>query len=70
MNSQGKAQNEYHRRNYDQKRVLLPKGSLEQLAALASAEGVSVNRYILEALEARSGLKLVLDNDLPWMKKE
>ena len=69
MNSQSKATSKYKNKNYDKKLLLFPRGTLDQLTAMASAEGVSVNRYILEALEARSGLKLTLDGELPWTKK-
>lgn len=64
-----KAQHEYEQRNYDRVNVLVPKGSREALKRLAEAEGVSLNRYMVEAVEQKSGLKLTLDNALPWMKK-
>lgn len=63
------AQNEYTKRNYDRVLVKMRMGSLDRLKELAAAAGVSVNRYILEAVEARSGDKFTLDNTLPWLKK-
>lgn len=53
----------WEKRNYDRSSLVLPKGALEQLKAAAAAEGESLNRYILIALEQRSGLKLTLDGE-------
>lgn len=64
------ANERWEKKSYDKVLVRMPKGALEQIRAAADAAGVSVNRYILEALEARSGLKLTLDNALPWMNSE
>ena len=61
---------EWHKKNYDAIIVSVQRGAKEQLKALAQDAGVSLNRYILEAVEARSGLKLTLDNALPWMEKQ
>lgn len=61
------AANDYHKRNYDRVLLLLPKGARDELKAIADAEGVSVNRFILECVEERTSLKLVLDNPLPWI---
>ena len=60
-----KANRTYNLKAYDRKEVNFPKGTLEQLKQAAAAAGVSVNRYILEAVEARSGIKLTLDGDFP-----
>ena len=62
-----KWKNDYARRNYDRMLLVLPLGAKEQLKELSAEQGVSVNRYILEAVEQRSGLKLTLDNGLPWV---
>lgn len=70
MNSQSAAKIRFDKENYDSILTKWPKGAREKLKTLAAAEGISVNRYILEAVEARSGLKLTLDNALPWIKKE
>lgn len=59
----------YAKKNYDSILINVPKGTREQIRNLASANGVSVSRYILEAVEQRSGIKLTLDNALPWTKK-
>ena len=61
------ANNDYIRANYDRLLLQMPKGSKEALATLAAEQGESISRYILKAVEARSGLKLTLDNALPWI---
>lgn len=57
------ANQRWEKRNYDKTLLRLPKGALEQLKAAAAAEDESLNRYILIALERRSGLKLTLDGE-------
>ena len=59
---------DYTRRNYDRILLKMPKGMRDEVKRVAAEQGVSVNRYILEAVEQRSGLKLTLDNGLPWIK--
>lgn len=49
---------------YDQILVRFPKGASETLKALAAADGQSVNRYILEAVERRSGQKFALNKSI------
>ncbi len=61
-----KWKNDYARRNYDRVHLIIPKGAKEQLKTIADEQGISVNRYILESVERRSGVKLTLDNALPW----
>lgn len=63
-----KANRKYMEKAYDRKLVYFPAGMMEQIKALADADGVSVNRYILEAVEARSGLNLTLDGEFPPKK--
>ena len=63
------ASNDYAKKTYDFLMMKLPKGAKEQLKQKASAEGISVSRYVLEAVETRSGLKLTLDNALPWISE-
>lgn len=70
MNSRDAANWAYKQRSYDHLHIQIPKGTREQLREVAEAAGVSVNRYILEAVEARSGLKLTLDNALPWFRND
>lgn len=62
----------YQKSHYDFLQLKMPKGAKEQLKRLADEQGVPMSRYILEAVEQRSGLKLTLDNGLPWIdgKKE
>jgi hypothetical protein len=61
---------EYAQKSYDRILLQMPKGARDQIAAKAAAAGISTSRYILEAVESRSGLKLTLDNALPWMNSE
>lgn len=63
-----KANRKYMEKAYDRKLVYFPAGMMEQIKALADADGMSVNRYILEAVEARSGLNLTLDGEFPPKK--
>lgn len=60
---------DYDKRKYDRTVLVLPAGARDELKRLAEADGISLNRYFLEAIEQKSGLKLTLDNALPWMKK-
>lgn len=69
-NSRLRANAKYQKQKYDSRNIRFPRGAIEQLTALAEAEGVSLNRYILEAVEQRSGLKLTLDGTLPWIGKK
>lgn len=64
-----KANRKYMENAYDRKMVYFPAGTMEQLNGAAAAAGVSLNRYILEAVEARSGIKLTLDGDFPPKKQ-
>lgn len=57
-----KAIAEYNKNNYDRLAVVVPKGGAEQIKAAAASENKSTNRYILEALEAKSGLRLAMDS--------
>lgn len=57
--------NKYNKENYERISVVVPKGSRERIKEAAAADGQSVNRYILEAVEQRSGMELTLDNALP-----
>lgn len=60
---------DYIRRNYDRLQLVVPIGAREQIQKKAQEQGKSLNRYIMEAVEKESGLKLTLDNALPWIKK-
>lgn len=57
----------YIRRKYDRIQLVLPAGAREQVKALAQAEGKSLNRYVWEAIEQKSGLALTLGDGLPWI---
>ena len=67
--AQIRANQTYMKRAYDTKILQMPKGTLEQLNVKAAEAGVSVNRYILEAVEQRSGLHLTLDGEFKTKKK-
>lgn len=59
----------YKSENYARVDVTIPRNKKPELKALADAAGVSLNRYILQAVEKVSGLSLTLDNELPQIKK-
>ena len=67
---QSEANNRFDAKKYDRVMTVFPKGTREQIRALAAAEGVSLSRYIVEAVEQRSGLKLTLDGVLPWQREK
>lgn len=68
--AQLKANRDYVKRAYDQYTIQMPRGLKEKIKSIATAEGKSVNRYILEAVEAKSGLKLTLDGEFKKRKTE
>ena len=43
--------NDWKRQNYDEVRVLIPKGKKETIKKMAKEKGLSVSRFIVEALE-------------------
>ena len=43
--------NDWKRRNYDEVHVLIPKGKKETIKKMAKEKGLSVSRFIVEALE-------------------
>ena len=48
-----KVKNAYNARNYDRINLSIPKGLKEEWQASAQRAGLSLNAYILEAVEAR-----------------
>ena len=48
-----KAKNAYNARNYDRINLSIPKGLKEEWQASAQRAGLSLNAYILEAVEAK-----------------
>lgn len=44
-------QNEFNKKNYDRIVVMAPKGSKDILKQLSSSDGISVNKYIINAIE-------------------
>ena len=44
-------QNEYNKKKYDRVTIMLPKGKHDELKQLAKNSGISVNKYILAAIE-------------------
>ena len=59
----------YKSENYARVDVTIPRDKKPELKALSDAAGVSLNRYILQAVEKVSGLSLTLDNELPQIKR-
>lgn len=45
-----KYQNDFNKQNYDRISVLVPKGEKETIKQKAQAEGLSVNRFIYNAI--------------------
>ena len=62
-----KAVNNYVARNYERISVVIPKGTKDQLKQAADRDGQSLNRYILECVERRSGLDLTLDSSKSFL---
>ncbi len=60
----------YDAENYERIIIKIRRGDKEKIKEAANAAEMSVNRYILEAIEQKSGLKLTLDNTLPWLADE
>lgn len=54
--AQQKAVNKYIKNNYDNLRIVVPKGQKATVEAAAKAAGESVNMYTQRALLARMGL--------------
>ena len=48
-----KVKNAYNSRNYDRINLVIPKGKKEEWQAAAKGAGISLNAYILEAVEAK-----------------
>lgn len=55
--AQQKAVNKYMKSNYDNLRIVIPKGQKATVKAAADEAGESVNQYTQGALLARMGLK-------------
>ena len=47
-----KYQNEYNKQKYDRTTIITPKGRKDQIKAAASAAGMSMNEFILAAIDA------------------
>lgn len=65
--SRVRAAAKYDAECYEHVTVKVRRGDKAKIKEAANAAGTSVNRYILEAIEQKSGLKLTLDNTLPWL---
>lgn len=68
MGSSSGAIMRYRKKNYARLELLYPAEMKEELTAAAKAAGVSLSRYVLEAVELRSGLKLTLDKELATLQ--
>lgn len=64
-----KANYRYQRKAYDTIALSIPKGGKDRLKALSDAEGKSLNRFIVELIENKTGLKLTLDGEPVGGKK-
>lgn len=53
LEEQYKRQNEYNKKNYERVSLMFPAGKRDKVRAAASAEGKSLNAYILEAIEEK-----------------
>ena len=53
--AQRKAVGKYEKENYDKVLVRMPKGKREEIKAAADLAGVSLNAFIMEAIEKRIG---------------
>ena len=69
QNSKNRAIQKYAKNHYSRVIIQVPIAAKEALTAKAAEQGVSINRYVLEAVEEKSGLKLTLDRSLPWIEK-
>lgn len=47
-----RAVNKYMKNNYDRVNLILPKGKRAELQALAESKGLSLNRFISNAIDA------------------
>ena len=54
--AQQKAVNKYMKNNYDNLRIVIPKGQKATIEAAAKAAGESINQYTQKALLMRMGL--------------
>ena len=54
--AQQKAVNKYMKNNYDNLRIVIPKGQKATVEAAAKAAGESINQYTQKALLMRMGL--------------
>lgn len=50
--AQKKANQKYCAKAYDQIKLLVPKGKREEIKAVATAKGLSLNAYIISLIEA------------------
>ena len=48
-----KYQNDFNRRNYDRIAIMVPKGKKEELKALCKEHGVSMNAFIISAIDEK-----------------
>ncbi len=55
LEAQYKRQNEYNSKNYERVSLMLPFGEREKVRSAASAENMSLNAYIIEAIREKMG---------------
>lgn len=52
-NKKTEYKNRYQAENYDQVRLVVPKGEKERIKAAADAERISINAYIVQAIKEK-----------------
>ena len=52
---QVKYQNEYNKQKYDRTTIMTPKGKKDEIRAAAKAAGMSMNEFIVSAIEEKLG---------------
>lgn len=65
MDSRNVANMRYAKANYYRLPLLIPIEARDALKRCADEAGMSMNRYILTAVEEKTGLKLTLDKEKP-----
>ena len=52
-NSQTRAKNKYNAKNYDNLRIVVPKGKKDTIKAFADGQGKSLNGFVNEAIDEK-----------------
>ena len=68
-NTSSSVKNAWMAKNYDRVSIMLKKGEGSRLKAVAVADGVSVSRYVIDSINARSGAQVLTPLDDTSKKK-